>query len=267
MVSFSPQQERAIKQVKDWLGSPSQVFRLFGFAGTGKTTLARHLDADYYAAYTGKAAHVLQQKGCPATTIHSLIYHAKEKSEQRLAELIALYEKDPSEELYREIKKEEKNLRSPSFVLNLESPLRDATLLIIDECSMVDQRMGEDLLSFGCKILVLGDPAQLPPIMGGGFFTEQKPDFLLTEVHRQAADNPVLDLATRIRMGEPWEDHELVVNEIDSDMVLAMDQIIVGRNATRHQVNDRIRELLGYKSWYAFGTTTSRTYSTEHSTL
>ena len=43
--------------------------------------------------------------------------------------------------------------------------------------------------------LLLGDPGQLPPISGGGFFTEQEPDILLTEIHRQARDNPIIDLA------------------------------------------------------------------------
>jgi exodeoxyribonuclease-5 len=41
-------------------------------------------------------------------------------------------------------------------------------------------------------VLVLGDPAQLPPVKGGGFFTEAEPDAMLTEVHRQAADNPIV---------------------------------------------------------------------------
>ena len=47
-----------------------------------------------------------------------------------------------------------------------------AALIIIDECSMVDEDLGKDLLSFGKPTLVLGDPAQLPPVKGGGYFTE-----------------------------------------------------------------------------------------------
>ena len=54
--------------------------------------------------------------------------------------------------------------------------------MVVDECSMVDEALGRDLLSFGTPILVLGDPAQLPPISGGGFFTEHEPDCLLTEI-------------------------------------------------------------------------------------
>ncbi len=56
-------------------------------------------------------------------------------------------------------------------------------------------------MSFGTPILVLGDPAQLPPISGGGFFTEVEADAMLTEVHRQAEDNPIIRLALDVREG------------------------------------------------------------------
>ena len=75
---------------------------------------------------------------------------------------------------------------------------------------MVDEELGRDLLSFGKKVLVLGDPAQLPPVKGGGFFTEAEPDVMLTEVHRQAADNPIIRLsmtcakAGRLSRGVLW---------------------------------------------------------------
>lgn len=251
-MNFSPQQEGALTAVQQWLHSDEQTFRLFGYAGTGKTTLARHLNADFYAAYTGKAAHVLRQKGCrDASTIHSLIYCPKEKSHERL---MAMQTKrlDPDltpqqcADLDRLIAEEKTNLHKPAFTLNLDSPLRSAGLLVIDECSMVDARMGRDLLSFGCKILVLGDPAQLPPVMGGGFFTAQKPDVLLSEIHRQARGNPILDLATRIREGQRWQEHELIQSAATAEEAVAAEQIICGRNATRHRINRRIRTLLGH---------------------
>ena len=55
--------------------------------------------------------------------------------------------------------------------LNKDSALVGAGLCIIDEVSMVNQEMGDDLLSFGVPILVLGNTARLPPINGYGFFT------------------------------------------------------------------------------------------------
>ena len=72
---------------------------------------------------------------------------------------------------------------------------------MIDECSMVDAELGRDLMSFDVPVLVLGDPAQLPPIQGGGFFTEAEPDAMLTEVHRQAQDDPIVRLSMEVREG------------------------------------------------------------------
>ena len=72
---------------------------------------------------------------------------------------------------------------------------------------MVDEEIGRDLLSFGVPVLVLGDPAQLPPVAGGGFFTAAEPDVMLTEVHRQAADNPIIRMSMVVREGgapRPW---------------------------------------------------------------
>lgn len=249
-MNFSPQQEAALEAVQQWMDSDRQVFKLFGYAGTGKTTLARHLHADQYAAFTGKAAHVLREKGCAgASTIHSLIYNTREKSAERLRklrlELDAMPPDADDRHLRHLIEEETRNLRQPSFTLNLDSLLRRTKLLVIDECSMVDRRMGEDLLSFGCKVLVLGDPAQLPPVGGGGFFTEQSPDIMLTEIHRQARENPILNLATRIRQGEPWKDHSLTAAKVEPEEAMTFDQIIVGRNATRTAINARCRDLLG----------------------
>src|SRR5689334_16182935 len=87
-MQWSPKQDAALRSVADWLkGGDRQVFRLFGYAGTGKTTLARHIaenaDGDVvFAAFTGKAAHVMRGKGCTgASTIHSLIYRMRGEDE------------------------------------------------------------------------------------------------------------------------------------------------------------------------------------------
>ena len=228
-MQWSPQQDEALKSVSRWLkASDRQGFRLFGYAGTGKTTLARHLadSADgevVFAAYTGKAAHVLRSKGCRgAGTIHSLIYRARGEDEN-----------------------------GPTFALNDDSAAGKAALIIIDECSMVDEEVGRDLLSFNTPILVLGDPAQLPPIAGGGFFTAAEPDVMLTEVHRQAADDPIIRMSMVVREGGQleegtWGDSSVIRRaQVDQDDVLAADQVLVGRNVTRKNYNNRIRELLG----------------------
>ena len=92
-MKWSPKQVDALDSVGRWLKSgDSQVFRLFGYAGTGKTTLAKHLVESVsnhnFAAYTGKAASVMRRNGCDnAGTIHQLIYIAAGKSRRRLREL------------------------------------------------------------------------------------------------------------------------------------------------------------------------------------
>jgi exodeoxyribonuclease-5 len=75
---FSPQQDCALRAADRWFyAGDALVFRLFGYAGTGKTTLAKYLAEHVsgcvrFAAYTGKAAHVMRAKGCKdATTLHN----------------------------------------------------------------------------------------------------------------------------------------------------------------------------------------------------
>ena len=284
-MQWSPEQDRALTTVGQWLDeSDQQVFRLFGYAGTGKTTLATHLAQDVqsgvaYMAYTGKAAYVMRQKDCTgATTIHSAIYHSKEKSkhilkalEAELAELmheiscdaksqdietvdIGRYiDIDPGVKNLREkIRAERASVAKPSFNLNPESIVKDVGLVVVDECSMVDGRVGEDLLSFGTKVLVLGDPAQLPPVKGTGFFTaDAEPDIMLTEIHRQARDNPIIAMATRVREGDKLErgtygqSRVIDQRELVQEDALNANQILVGRNRTRHAYNRRLRQLLG----------------------
>ena len=144
MPIFTPHQDAALTAASNWLKGArrrASIFRLFGYAGTGKTTLAKHLAEGVdgkvlFAAFTGKAACVMRSKGCQgAATIHSLIYKARESGEE-----------------------------TPSFELWDEAPASKARLIVIDECSMVDAELARDLMSFGVPLLVLGDPAQLPPI-------------------------------------------------------------------------------------------------------
>src|ERR1700678_1599392 len=228
---WSSEQAGAIDQVGRWLkhGEP-QVFRLFGYAGVGKTTLARHIaegarGETAFAAFTGKAALVMRSKGCAgATTIHALIYRASEGAEG-----------------------------APNFTLNADGPASKAGLIVIDECSMVDAELARDLLSFGKPILVLGDPFQLPPVKGGGFFTEGAPDVMLTHIHRQAQDNPIIRCSEIVRSrGDLREGVYRATRVIpraalDPAQVLGADQVLVGTNRTRRAYNQRMRDLKGFR--------------------
>src|SRR5215471_6205818 len=235
MPAFSPEQDVALRAVAAWLrakpghGGTPPLFRLFGYAGTGKTTLAKHIaeGADgkvLFAAFTGKAALVMRRKGCAgASTIHSLIYRPLERETE-----------------------------TPTFELWEDAPAASAELIVIDECSMVDAELGRDLMSFGVPLLVLGDPAQLPPIQGGGFFTEASPDAMLTEVHRQAQDDPIVRLSMMIRAGSTLRQGRYGATEVvrrdtlDPARVINADQVLVGRNATRSAYNARLRQRRGF---------------------
>lgn len=308
-MEWSPQQKDALTQIAAWfkratvdgakydsddeMRRTAPIFRLFGYAGTGKTTIAKELRTMIttgevrFATFTGKAALVLHNKGCTgASTIHRMIYRSFDKSKDRYEAVkleVATLKAAPSDDaqeklrqLERELLALQEELKQPGFTLNINAftqawdeeaecfrYVTPPALIVIDECSMVDQKMGSDLASFGIPILVLGDPAQLPPISntGGGYFTGTKnnpirPDFLLTEIHRQAEGSPIIDMATQVRNGEynlrmgAWGD-SVVANKFDitADTYLAADQILCGRNDTRKAWNQRFRTRLGFEGF------------------
>lgn len=277
-MKWSPIQEQALAEVGAWIQRRDRpLFRLFGYAGTGKTELAKHLAADIdgkviFASYTGKAALVMRERGCPeATTLHRLIYTCTPKGLGRLKELeerrAVLAARQPEADspllgkwslemkrLDQQLTEERKHVASPSWGLNMDSDLQSARLLVIDECSMVDARMADDLMKFGIPILVLGDPAQLPPVRGEGFFTRAAPDVLLTEVHRQARDSGIVQFATLVRegcnvlrFGVYGSDCEVMTpaEAAERRVKMTTDQLIVWQNKTRRILNRAIRIELG----------------------
>lgn len=230
---LSKQQEQVARLAEDWFhNSSQQIFRIFGPAGSGKShmmlELVKRLGVKaLFAAYTGKASIVMQKKGCHgASTLHSLLYK---------------FVQNP-------------NTGEVKFILDRYGPLSKSKLLIVDEVSFVNEDMAKDILSFGCKVLVLGDPYQLPPVEGNGFFTEAKPDFLLTEIHRQALDNPIIKLAEIVRNGDELDygvygsSKIIKRSQLTQSMVMNADQVLVGLNKTRKDINQKIRSIKNIKS-------------------
>ncbi|APH70617.1 ATP-dependent DNA helicase [Aquibium oceanicum] len=287
----SPQQAAAIAAIENWFRRRTrdqQVFRLFGYAGTGKTTITRHAIGELglepmdrtggaggvlYAAFTGKAALVMTRKGTPASTIHSLIYKVSEATPEEIERVTRELETlrkgvrsmGPAERSFAETQIRRLELRladihQPRFILNEQSLVRDADLIVLDEVSMVGAEMASDLLAFGKPILVLGDPGQLPPIKGDGAFTDADPDVMLTDIHRQAETSAIIRLATLARQSVPisYGEHDDFVwkmrrSDIGPHQFLKGGQVICGRNATRLFLNTAMKQAAGFPDAYPRG--------------
>lgn len=208
--ALSDDQKEVFEAVMKWYGPDAGLLTLGGYAGTGKSTLVSILAKELelagaggafriaFCAYTGKAANVLRQKlrmagidanimGFPhyAGTIHSLIY---------------------------------KPLTGPSgavvdWELRSEEEIGEYGLIVIDEASMVDEKMLEDLRGYGVPILAVGDHGQLPPIKGQSNLM-MEPDLRLEKIHRQAEGNPIIQLSKYIRetggLPDGWQNTEHV---------------------------------------------------------
>jgi exodeoxyribonuclease V len=265
--TLSDEQQSALDRVQLWHADRSapQVLRLYGVAGTGKSFVAKQvpnvISGDtIFGAYTGKAVSILAGRGCsPVSTLHSLLYTPVGEMRAGLSMLdrrirLCLDQNSPHcQQLKRERAALQAKLASPQFRLKDGTcDLRKASLLVVDEVSMVGRQMADDILSFGKKVLVLGDPEQLPPVGSEGFFTNAEPDILLREIHRQAGDSDIIELATRIRESGADPARGLVPADylpgVNLDDLGGYDQILVGRNATRWWLNTWARWKQGRKS-------------------
>ncbi|RDJ35674.1 MAG: hypothetical protein DWQ19_12715 [Crenarchaeota archaeon] len=228
-MQLSNEQKNVIKGILNNIKS-NQTTTLAGYAGTGKTTTIKHiaklLPNWAICSYTGKASNVLRKKGLDSSTIHSLIYKPK---------------LDPSGGIAKD-----KN-GSPIFILN---PDLGAEGIIVDEASMVNKEIYEDLVSFGKPILFVGDHGQLPPV-GSDINLMADPDFKLETIHRNAG--PIAHFAEFVRMGYRPAAYAYRSNDIQFiDKRFAephfneVGQIIVGFNKSRVEINKTIRQAANY---------------------
>lgn len=261
--SLSPTQLAAATAIKFWFEAEESefnapIFRLFGFAGTGKTTTIRYIIQELeigeevlFAAYTGKAAMVMRKHGLPARTIHSLIYKPVPPNAVKCNELQKLLKEEEDDGEKKRIRVQLKEAGQVHFELRhkQDSDLRDCQLLVLDECSMVNDDMLADLLTFRVPMLVIGDPGQLPPIEGTGALIRDKPDIMLTEIHRQALNNPIISMSQRVRNGifipkmMMGKSGHVDKSKLTKQEIFAFDQILCGKNATRIMLNQRVREV------------------------
>lgn len=239
-ITLTDEQGGAVKAITKWYKSVGDTFKysfvMGGYAGTGKSTLVPFVvdslgldEKDLrFVAYTGKAAMVLRKKGLPATTIHSLIYRPRIDDQGKVT-----FHRRPFVELER------------------------VKLIICDESSMIGRAIRLDLESFGIPILYIGDHFQLPPVSKDQINLMERPDYRLETIHRQALDNPIVQVAHMIRTGEyvgygRFGDSVMLVPEykMKDDYLMAADQVVCGFNNTRRNLNAEIRRLKGFEGKY-----------------
>lgn len=219
-------------------------------------------------APTNKAASVLRSRGVPATTIHRILYTPVYDPEyEKVAEWLAEGGQRPEIEGLAEAALDRAwdsyqlhasipaalaaaGLRGSDFITGWKRREDPLDVGLVDESSMLDARQFEDLQEIFPTLILFGDPAQLPPVKSdSGMVFDHLPDERiqnLHRIHRQDADNPILDLAHAL--ADPQVDFyrfERMIEEaaardprvvmaprVESDL-MARSPVLVWRNATR----------------------------------
>ena len=188
-------------------------------------------------SYTGQAAIVMRTKGFPlAKSIHSTLYEVVDVPDDsdKLAAKFGAHG----------IKHE---FRLKSFI---DPAIR---LFFIDEAYMVPDNMVKDIMSFGIKVIVAGDSHQLPPVGGNPAFLTGYGIHYLTQLMRQAENDPIVYLSQRAINGEPihngtYGNNVMVINDTDfiPQMIGFSNCILCGTNKTREIMNSYVRSLAGF---------------------
>jgi len=244
-LTLTPGQEELRYKLKKWYNQGSSRskpwFSYSGAAGTGKTTVIKVLVDDLglqpyeyaCAAYTGKAALQLIRNELPGQTIHSLIYH-----------------------IWTEPVKIKNEVGITRTVMKLRTTLKEALdprikLIFIDEATMVNDQMRDELLSFKIPIVFIGDMNQLPPIFGVSSVM-LFPDHILTQIMRQREGDPIVQLSQMVlhdiplRYGTYGKSQIVEEIPINRGLIEDFDQILCVKNQTREEFNQIIRtDILG----------------------
>ena len=166
VIRLNDGQEKVAQEACDWYHYGSdQIFQYAGFAGTGKSVvmydIVRRLGLQpkniMPMAYTGQASIIMRLKGFPnARSIHSNLYRIEKVQNE--------YQDNPFRNINTMLNAEKTHFEFAP--INIGEIPSEVKLMIIDEGFMVPESMRRDITKHGIKILVAGDPGQLPPIGG-----------------------------------------------------------------------------------------------------
>jgi exodeoxyribonuclease V len=196
---WNESQSKALMQLKEWFMFGGQVIRLGGLAGTGKTHLTGYIPEllgvrVQFCAPTGRAASVLKRKtGLETRTVHSLLRYGPQGTEHDEG-------CDGGTGCVCSA--------SGDFVklADTTDSMWGGSIIVVDEASMINSRMWQELQALGARIIAVGDYGQLPPVGESGFcvVAEENLDIKLTEIVRQAEGNPIIETAWSVRQGGAW---------------------------------------------------------------
>jgi exodeoxyribonuclease V len=220
--TLTAEQSEARRRIEAFLDAPSVErpwFSVHSLAGCGKTVLlgsvAQGRRNSVLCAFSGKAASNLSRKtGLATSTVHGAIYRF----------------------LGREI--DERGEEDLIFTPHVKNDRWAGQIVLVDEDSTIDERMARDLIDTGARIVTTGDPGQLRPVRGRSFFTDA--DIMLTEIHRQALDSPIIRQAHAVRQGLDYVADGTdfrVQSHVATEDILLCDVILCWRNATRRALN------------------------------
>jgi exodeoxyribonuclease V len=231
-------------------------------------------------APTNKAASVLRLRGVPATTIHRILYTpVYDPQYEKIAEWLAGTGPRPVVEGLTELALDRAHafyqsvasipgalaaagLKGSDFIKGWKRREEPLDVGFVDESSMLDERQLDDLREIFPALVLFGDPAQLAPVGTSGEMVFDKlgesRKLILSRIHRQAEDNPILDLAHALgdealgfqdfeRMVEDRAraDPRVVLAERVDAGLMARSPVLVWRNATRIRLIHAFRAAYG----------------------
>lgn len=224
-------QEQGLKECIERYKNGEKYCVISGYAGAGKSTLVKviidnlpgvnPIEDVVYACYTGKAAQVLLKKGNKnVITLHKLLYESIPRPD-------GTFFRKPKDEI-------------------------DYDIVVVDEVSMAPRFLMELLFKHDCFIICLGDPFQLPPVdkdQDNGLLAH--PHVFLDEIMRQALDSNIIRLSMKIRHQDRIDygkDSDAIVmpyEKLSTGVLKWGDQILVGTNKARININQTLRKMQG----------------------